>query len=117
SFVGFDLELWKWLQPVISVAVMILLFALILRWLPSTPPHFVNALAGAVVAGGLLAALRGGIAYYFSQSSVTTAYGAAVTLVVVLVWIYFTIQIFFFGAETAATLERRRLDRLASAAE
>jgi membrane protein len=99
---------WGWMQRIVPLVFEILLFALILRWLPARPPRFREAFTGAVVTCVLLLALRGLIGFYFGQSSVTTAYGAAVTLVVVLLWIYFTIQIFFIGAETSAYLDRKR---------
>jgi membrane protein len=99
--------LWELLQRTVPLLMETLLFAAILKWLPPNPPRFRSALVGASVACLLLAMLRSLIGFYFSQSSVTTAYGAAVTLVVVLLWIYFTIQIFFIGAETAGFMERR----------
>jgi membrane protein len=99
---------WGWMQKVVPLVFETLLFALILRWLPAKPPRFPQALTGAVVTCVLLMVLRSLIGFYFGQSSVTTAYGAAVTLVVVLLWIYFTIQIFFIGAETSAYLERKK---------
>ncbi len=103
-----DLQLWEWAQRVIPLIFSILLFTLILRWLPPRPPKIWDSLIGAVVACILLTALRSLIAFYFGHSSVATGYGAAVTLVVILLWIYFTIQIFFIGAETAAYLDRKR---------
>jgi membrane protein len=104
--------IWSWIQRIVPLVFETLLFAAILRWLPANPPNFRSALAGAVTACFLLLALRSLIGFYFGQSSVTTAYGAAVTLVVVLLWIYFTIQIFFIGAETAAYFERKRLEAI-----
>ncbi len=100
--------LWEWGQRVVPLLFEALLFAAILKWLPPSPPRFSSALTGAVVTCVLLVLLRSLISFYFNQSSVTTAYGAAVTLVVVLLWIYFTIQIFFIGAETAGFIERKR---------
>ena len=105
-----NLELWAWIQRLVPLFSVTLLFALILRWLPPRPPAFKDSLAGGLLACGLLAILRRGIEFYFGQSSIGTAYGAAVTLVVVLLWIYFTIQIFFIGAETTAYLGRSRDD-------
>jgi membrane protein len=101
--------LWEWGQRLVPLLMEALLFAAILKWLPPSPPRFSSALTGAVVTCILLVMLRSLISFYFNQSSVTTAYGAAVTLVVVLLWIYFTIQIFFIGAETAGFIERKRL--------
>ena len=100
--------LWEWGQRVVPLVAETLLFATIMRWLPPSPPKFSSALVGAIVTCILLVMLRSLIGFYFSQSSVTTAYGAAVTLVVVLLWIYFTIQIFFIGAETAGFIERKK---------
>ncbi len=108
DYIPMNLVFWGWMQRVVPMVFETLLFAAILRWLPANPPTFRSALTGAVTACILLALLRSLIGFYFGQSSVTTAYGAAVTLVVVLLWIYFTIQIFFIGAETAAYFERKR---------
>lgn len=102
-----NLAVWELIQRTVPLVFETFLFAAILKWLPPNPPRMRSALVGALVACFLLAMLRSLIGFYFSQSSVTTAYGAAVTLVVVLLWIYFTIQIFFIGAETAGFMERR----------
>ncbi len=108
SYIPSGLGIWNMLQASVSLVIVTLLFALILRWLPPKPPGFMPALGGALVACALLAGLRGVIGLYFQSAGVTTFYGAAVTLVVVLLWIYFTIQIFFVGAETAAYLDRKK---------
>ncbi len=109
DYVPASFVVWGWLQRTVPLAFEALLFASIMRWLPSNPPSFRHAMIGASVTCILIALLRSLISFYFSQSSVTTAYGAAVTLVVVLLWIYFTIQIFFIGAETAGFLERMKI--------
>lgn len=111
EYVPYSFQLWEWAQRLVPLIASSVLFAMILRWLPSRPPVMIDAFAGACVACLLLAVLRSGISIYFGHSSVITTYGAAVTLVVVLLWIYFTIQIFFFGAETSAYLDRLRQKR------
>jgi len=108
AFVPENLKLWEWLQRVVSVLSVVLLFAMIVRWLPPSPPPFKEAAVGAFVSAVLLWILKSLVGIYFEQSSVITAYGAAVTLVVILLWIYFTIQIFFLGAEVTAYLGRLR---------
>lgn len=108
AFVPVDLRLWEWVQRVVSVVTVVLLLTLIVRWLPPSPPPLHEAAAGAVVSAVLLAILKSLVGIYFEQSGVVTAYGAAVTLVVILLWIYFTIQIFFMGAEFTAHLGRLR---------
>lgn len=100
--------LWEWGQHIVTLLFETLLFTAIMKWLPPRSPRMSSAFVGSVVTCLLLVMLRSLIGFYFTQSSVTTAYGAAVTLVVVLLWIYFTIQIFFIGAETAGFIERKR---------
>ncbi len=108
GYVPLNLRLWEIMQRILSVGLMVLLFALIIRWLPASPPPFKEAAVGGVLAAVLIVILKSLIGIYFEQSSVITAYGAAVTLVVILLWIYFTIQIFFLGAELTAYLGRLR---------
>lgn len=108
AYVAEELRIWELVQQVVSVASVVLLFALIVRWLPPSPPPFREAAVGAVVSAVLLWILKSLVGIYFEQSSVVTAYGAAVTLVVMLLWIYFTIQVFFLGAEVTAYLGRLR---------
>jgi membrane protein len=103
-----DLAVWKRIEQIGSLVVLTLIFTFVLRWLPPAPPRFRAAAGGAVVASLLLAGLRNLMNLYFQNAGVTSVYGAAVTLVVVLLWIYFSVQIFFIGAEVAGYLERKR---------
>ena len=90
----------------LSLVLMVLLFSMVLKWLPSKPPRWLPALLGSCVSVLVLALLKQAILFYFTLSGVTTAYGAAVTLVVILLWIFFTVQAFFFGSEVAAYLDQ-----------
>lgn len=98
---------WETLHHVLSFGLMTLLFMLVLKWLPAKPPGWRAAALGAGVTVVLLAVLKQLVQLYFSLAGVVTVYGAAVTLVVVLLWIFFTVQLFFLGAETAAYLQRQ----------
>ncbi len=111
-----DLAVWKWIEQLGSLFILTLIFTLVLRWLPPTPPCLRAAAGGAVVASLLLGGLRHLMNLYFQNAGVTSIYGAAVTLVVVLLWIYFSVQIFFVGAEAAGYIQRRQgpADREAS---
>lgn len=102
-----DLAAWKLIERVGSGFALALIFTLVLRLLPPVPPGFRAASCGAIVASLLLAGLRGLMNLYFQNAGVTSIYGAAVTLVVVLIWIYFSVQIFFIGAEVAGFIQRR----------
>ncbi len=104
-----DLAAWKWIEQLGSLLVLTLIFTFVLRWLPPSPPCLRAAAGGAALASLLLGGLRHLMNLYFQNAGVTSIYGAAVTLVVVLLWIYFSVQIFFVGAEAAGYFQRRRL--------
>lgn len=101
------LESWQWVEQAGSFVIITLAFSAVLRWLPPVPPPYRAALVGAIVTSLLLALLRQAIAMYFMKAGSLSVYGAAVALVVMLLSIYFCVQIFFFGAETAACVQRR----------
>ena len=87
------------LELVGSLAVMTALFALIFKILPSRRIPWGDVLVGALVTAVLFTIGKYLIGLYIGKSSVASGFGAAGTLVVAIVWIYYSSQIFFFGAE------------------
>jgi len=75
------------------------LFALIYKVLPDVQIAWSDVAIGALVTSTLFTIGKALIALYLGKSSVASTYGAAGSLVVVLLWIYYSAQIFFFGAE------------------
>lgn len=84
---------------VISLAVTSLLFALIFKVLPDAYVRWRDVWVGSVVTALLFSLGRFLIGLYLGRSSVSSAYGAAGSLVVILLWIYYSAQILFLGAE------------------
>lgn len=82
-----------------SCLVTIGLIALIYRLLPDFKIRWRHVWIGASVTGLLLNLGTLGIGKYLGTSSVSSVYGAAGTLVIILLWVYYAAQIFFFGAE------------------
>lgn len=111
-----DLAVWKMIERIGSGFALAVIFTLVLRMLPPAPPGYRAAAGGAIAASLLISALRSLMNLYFQHAGVTTVYSAAVTLVVVLIWIYFSVQIFFIGAEVAAFLQRRQMEKSAGTA-
>jgi len=75
-----------------------------------------DTLFGAVVTAVLFAAGRSLVALYLGRAGVSSAYGAAGSLVLLLLWIYYSALIVLLGAEiTAVYARRRRHERPASA--
>ncbi len=84
---------------VLSFAIMFVLFATIYKVLPDVHITMKDVRIGAVVTTVLFIAGKFLIGYYLGTSTVSSTYGAAGSLVVVLLWVYYSAQILFLGAE------------------
>jgi membrane protein len=82
-----------------TLIVAILLFAIIFRLLPSAELKWKDVWPGAIVTSILFMLGRFAISFYISRNNFGTTYGAAGALVVLLVWIYYSSLIVYFGAE------------------
>jgi membrane protein len=91
--------LWQVLNGIISFGFVTLLFAMIYKILPDVKIAWRHVWIGAAVTALLFTAGKFLIGLYLGRSTVTSSYGAAGSLVVVLLWVYYSSQIFLFGAE------------------
>lgn len=95
------------LNGVISFVTMTILFALIYKIVPDVRIEWRDVWIGAAVTAALFSAGKFLLGLYIGRASVGSAYGAAGSLVVFLVWVYYSAQIFFLGAAfTRAYSER-----------
>ena len=83
----------------ISFAIITLLFALIYKVLPDAEIDWHDVWIGAAVTSLLFAIGKLAIGLYLGHSGTSSTYGAAGSLVVLLLWVYYSSQILFFGAE------------------
>ena len=83
----------------VSFAFITLLFALIYRFVPDVRIKWRDVWIGAAMTSFLFSAGKVLIGIYLGRSSVTSVYGAAGSLVTLLLWVYYSSLIFFFGAE------------------
>ncbi len=90
---------WTIAHHVTSVAVVTLLFAMMYKVLPDAKVHWHDVWVGAVLTAVLFTLGKWLIGLYLGNASVGRAYGGAGSIVVLLVWVYFSAQILFFGAE------------------
>ena len=81
-------------------------FALLMRWLPSRHPRLRPILIASALGALLFAAAKLAIGIYLGRAGVASAYGAAGSIVVIMVWVYFSAQIFLFAAELARAIDR-----------
>jgi membrane protein len=94
------------LNFVVSFAVITLLFALIYKVLPDVHIAWRNVWVGAAFTALLFTIGKSLIGLYLGRSSVTSVYGAAGSLVVILLWVYYSALILFFGAEFTQVFAR-----------
>jgi membrane protein len=97
---------------VLFLGIVTLLFAMIYKVLPDTTVAWGDVVIGAVATSLLFAVGKFLIGLYLVYSSVVSVYGAAGSLVVVLVWVYYSAQIFYFGAEFTKVYATRRGHRV-----
>jgi membrane protein len=97
------------LDLALSLALIAGLIALIYRYLPARRLAWRPILWGALVTALLFHLGRWGISYYLGRSAQPTAFGAAASFVALLLWLYYSAQIFLFGAEFTACLGGTRI--------
>ena len=87
------------LSSAIAFAVIACLFAVIYKVLPDAPLSWRDVWIGAVFTAGLFSLGKYAIGLYLGNSGVASSFGAAGSLIALLLWVYYSAQIFFLGAE------------------
>lgn len=83
----------------ISLALITVIFAMLFKVLPDAKIKWRDVWVGALVTTFLFTIGKFLIGFYLGSSSVNSAYGAAGSLVIILIWVYYSTVIFLFGAE------------------
>ena len=107
---GFNAKLQLWFPQVsiilfyiinfiITAAIVTLIFVVIFRVLPDAEIKWRDVVAGAFASTLLFMLGKMGVSFYISKSSVGSTFGAAGSLVVLLIWVYYSSIILYFGAE------------------
>ncbi len=107
SFLGTYLEQFipgmgptmKVISFVVSFAVISALFAMLFKFLPDTKVRWNDVVIGAVLTSFLFTIGKFLLGFYFAKSHIASAYGTVGSLVLILLWVYYSAQILFFGAE------------------
>jgi membrane protein len=86
-------------NTLVSLGVTTFVFALLFKYLPQTKLAWRRIWPGALITAVLFNVGRVLIGVYLGKASVGSAYGAAGSVVALIVWVYYSAQIFFFGAE------------------
>jgi membrane protein len=103
SYPGFVLSVGL-LDLVLSLLLVAALFTLIYRYMPSRRLPWKPVMLGGLLTAGLFDVGRWLIGLYLAHSTEASAFGAASSFVALLLWLYYTAQIFLFGAEFTACI-------------
>jgi membrane protein len=87
------------LNVVVSLVLISFLFAAIYKVLPDRDLEWGDVVVGAIVTAVLFTIGKSLISWYIGSSAVASSFGAAGALIVLLVWVYYSVQIFLLGAE------------------
>jgi membrane protein len=98
------------LSTVVSLSVISILFAMMFKWLPDAEIDWHDVWLGAVVTAVLFEIGKAGIGFYIGKQGLESTYGAAASIIVVLIWVYYTSQIVLMGAEVTRAFARHRRD-------
>ena len=98
----FMMTLYGILNFIISLAVISALFAMIFKILPDAKIQWKHVWLGSIVTGLLFTIGKMALAYYFGKAQPASIYGAAGSIILILLWVSYSSMILFFGAEFTA---------------
>lgn len=113
----FPIDLWWVLEPALAWAIVTALVMIVFKLLPARGPRGWPLWVGAAATAAMLLIGRNLVALYVSAGAIASAYGAAGSAVVFLVWSYWSSLAFLFGARLAWALaedSRRRVEAMAA---
>jgi membrane protein len=99
--------LFSVLSFIVSLVVVTLLFAMIFKYLPDARISWEDVWVGSAATALLFTIGKSLIGLYLGKSSVASTYGAAGSLVVLLLWVYYSSQLLFLGAELTQVYAKR----------
>jgi membrane protein len=83
----------------LSFGVITLLFAMMFKWLPDAPIRWHDVWIGAIATAALFEIGKFLIGLYIGTQGLESTYGATASIIIVLIWVYYSSQIVLFGAE------------------
>jgi membrane protein len=98
-FIRDSAPLWQWVDLLVSFVLLTFLVAVIYKVVPAVRIAWRDAWVGAAVTSVLFTLGKWLIGWYLVYSTVTSAYGAAGSLIVILLWVYYSAQVGLIGAE------------------
>ncbi len=107
NYVTFPLETFFWIDQIVSLFLLTVLFGLLYKVLPDVKISWGDVWIGGAITAALFTLGKFLVGLYLARSTVSSAYGAAGSLVVLLLWVYYSALIVFLGAEFTQVYARR----------
>jgi membrane protein len=101
----------------VSFAVVTLLFAMMFKWLPDTPIDWYDVWLGAIVTAIFFEIGKLAIGFYIGRQGLESTYGAAASVIIVLIWVYYSSQIILMGAEITHAFAKHQGSKRNSSAQ
>jgi membrane protein len=99
NIVGGEHGVLHFVSVLVSFLVIALLFAMMFKWLPDAAIDWYDVWLGALLTAALFEIGKFAIGFYIGKQGLESTYGAAASIVVVLIWVYYSSQIILMGAE------------------
>jgi membrane protein len=96
---------------IVSFGVITLLFAMMFKWLPDTPIDWYDVWLGAILTTIFFEIGKLAIGFYIGRQGLESTYGAAASVIVLLIWVYYSSQIVLMGAEITHAFARHHGSR------
>ena len=96
------------ISMLVSLSVISLLFAMMFKWLPDAAVDWYDVWLGAVITAVLFEVGKSAIGFYIGKQGLDSTYGAAASIIVVLIWVYYSSQIILIGAEVTHAFAKHR---------
>jgi membrane protein len=92
----------------VSLCVITLLFTMMFKWLPDATIDWYDVWLGAIITAALFEIGKSAIGFYIGKQGLESTYGAAASIVVVLIWVYYSSQIILMGAEVTHAFAKHK---------
>ena len=90
---------WEFINPLVSFCMLTIMFALVFKFIPETKIAWFDVWPAAAFTSISFTAGKVAIGFYLGHSALASVYGAAGSLAIFLIWVYYSAQILLFGAE------------------
>jgi membrane protein len=95
-------------SALVSLSVISLLFAMMFKWLPDAAVDWYDVWLGAVLTAVMFEIGKSAIGFYIGKQGLDSTYGAAASIIVLLIWVYYSSQIILMGAEVTHAFAKHR---------